>query len=73
MKIFDGKQIRNQLVSKLKEEVELLDLKPSLAIIWAGEDFATARYIEAKQRAAEKIGIHFDLVKYSNRDKTARH
>ncbi len=70
MKIFDGRKIRDQVISDLKQEVTSLKLKPNLAIIWVGEDFATARYIEAKQRAAEKIGIHFDLIKYSIKSST---
>jgi len=65
MEYFDGRKIRDQIIAGLKEEIGLLGLKPNLAIIWVGEDFATARYIEAKQRAAEKIGVHFDLIKYS--------
>lgn len=69
MEYFDGRKIRDQIVASLKAEVNLLNLKPKLAVIWMGEDFATARYIEAKQRAAEKIGIHFDLVKYSSKSK----
>lgn len=66
MNHFDGRKIRDQIIEKLTEEVKVSDLKPVLAVIWVGDDFATARYIEAKQRAAEKIGIHFDLIKYSN-------
>jgi len=66
MKIFDGKKIRDEILQELKDQVELLAITPVLAVIWIGDDFASARYIEAKQRAAEKIGIHFDLIKYSN-------
>jgi len=65
MEYFDGRKIRDEIIGNLKLEVRDLNLKPVLSVIWVGEDFATARYIEAKQRAAEKIGIHFDLIKYS--------
>lgn len=66
MKIFDGKKIRDEIIEDLAAKVKLLPRKPVLAVIWVGEDFASARYIEAKQRAADKIGIHFDLIKYSD-------
>lgn len=51
----------------LRETVSKMGIKPTLAVIWIGDDFASARYIEAKQRAAEKIGIHFDTIKYSDK------
>lgn len=63
---FDGKKIRDEILEELKIQVELLTVPPVLAVVWIGDDFASARYIEAKQRAAEKIGIHFDLIKYSD-------
>lgn len=62
--VFDGKKIRDQILADLAERIKKLSYKPTLAAIWIGEDFATARYIEAKQRVAEKLGIHFDLIKY---------
>jgi len=65
MNIFDGRKIRDQIVEELALKVTALSLRPVLAVVWVGDDFASARYIEAKQRAAEKIGIHFDLYKYS--------
>lgn len=63
---FDGRKIRDEILEDLKVKVSGLQRKPVLAVIWIGEDFASARYIEVKQRAADKIGIHFDLIKYSN-------
>lgn len=66
MNIFDGKKIRDEILQELKTQVELLPTTPVLAVIWVGDDFASARYIEVKQRAAEKVGIHFDLIKYSD-------
>jgi len=64
--IFEGKKIRDAILQELKLDVDSLGFTPVLSVIWIGDDFASARYIEAKQRAAEKIGIHFDLIKYSN-------
>ncbi|MFA7244064.1 MAG: bifunctional 5,10-methylenetetrahydrofolate dehydrogenase/5,10-methenyltetrahydrofolate cyclohydrolase [Patescibacteria group bacterium] len=64
MNMFDGRKIRNEILDDLKIRVASFQQKPVLAVIWIGEDFATARYIESKERAAEKIGVHFDLFKY---------
>lgn len=61
---FDGKKIRDKILGELKSRVEKLNNKPKLAVISIGDDFATARYIEAKKRVTEKLGIGFDLIKY---------
>ncbi|OQB06226.1 MAG: Bifunctional protein FolD protein [bacterium ADurb.Bin212] len=66
MNYFDGKKIRDEILDQLKVQVDQLGVEPVLAVIWVGDDFASARYIEVKQRAAEKVGIHFDLIKYSD-------
>lgn len=62
--VFDGKKIRDEILSDLKSRVLGLKRPPILAVIWVGEDKVAARYVEIKQRAAEKLGIHFDLIKY---------
>ena len=62
--MFDGKKIRDEILAQLSSRVSKLGRKPALAVIWVGDDFASARYIESKGRAAEKIGVHFDLIKY---------
>jgi len=64
MEYFDGKKIRDQIIDELKSEVCLMDVKPKLAVIWVGDDYATGKYIEVKKKAAEKIGVDFDLIKY---------
>jgi methylenetetrahydrofolate dehydrogenase (NADP+)/methenyltetrahydrofolate cyclohydrolase len=63
--MFDGRKIRDEILADLRDRVAKLGRKPVLAVIWVGDDFATARYIEAKERAADQIGVHFDLLKYS--------
>lgn len=62
--IFDGKKIRDEILSDLKERVLKLKKKPVLTAIWVGNDEVTAKWVEIKQRNAEKLGIHFDLIKY---------
>lgn len=64
MNMFDGRKFRNDILENLKVRVANLAKKPVLSVIWVGDDFASGRYIESKKKASEKIGIHFDLVKY---------
>lgn len=64
MMMFQGKKIKTEILSDLKERILKLDRKPVLAAIWIGEDEVTAKYVEIKQRTAENLGIHFDLIKY---------
>lgn len=65
MDYFDGKKVRDEILEVVKQQIDKMSKQPHLAVIWIGDDFASARYIEAKQRAAEKVGIHFDTIKYS--------
>lgn len=62
--MFDGKKLRDKILAELKTRIEKLKNKPTLAVVWAGEDFATARYIESKSRVAEHLGVRFNLIKY---------
>lgn len=61
---FDGKKIRDEILSDLKVKVAALPIKLTLAVIWIGDDKVSARYIEQKQRAAEFLGVHFDIFKF---------
>lgn len=65
-KIFDGKKIRDEILERLKAEVSKHDKKPKLAVIWAGNDFASDKYINAKRTAAEKCGIIFDVHRFDD-------
>jgi methylenetetrahydrofolate dehydrogenase (NADP+)/methenyltetrahydrofolate cyclohydrolase len=64
LKILDGKIIRDEIVVKLKKEIESFKTKPALAIIQIGDLEESNKYIKAKKSFAEKIGaevrhIHF--------------
>jgi len=61
---FDGRRIRDQILSELKVKFADLPVKPTLAVIWMGDDLVSARYVEQKQRAAEFLGVHFDICKF---------
>jgi methylenetetrahydrofolate dehydrogenase (NADP+)/methenyltetrahydrofolate cyclohydrolase len=62
--IFDGKKIRDEIMSDLASRILKLKKKPVLAVIWVGNNAVTAKYVEIKQKQAEKLGIKFNLIKY---------
>ncbi len=64
-RLIDGKQIAAQIRAELASEVEELTARgkrpPCLAVIWVGEDPASATYVRAKGKACQKIGMNFEL------------
>ena len=65
MKEFDGRKIRDEILAKLKIRISKLKIKPTLAVIWVGEDPVSEKYIKAKQKAADYIGVDFKLFQLS--------
>ena len=58
MKLIDGKQISQDIVTELTQNVAALDgPKPCIAFIRVGEDPASVSYVRGKNRTAEAIGI----------------
>ena len=60
-KIIDGKQIANDIRSKLKEDVEKLKgqgIHPGLAVVIVGQDPASRVYVNMKKKACEQVGIY---------------
>ncbi|MEK9156214.1 MAG: bifunctional 5,10-methylenetetrahydrofolate dehydrogenase/5,10-methenyltetrahydrofolate cyclohydrolase [Patescibacteria group bacterium] len=64
-KILDGKKIRDEILAGLKESLAARGTKPTLAVILAGDDPVSAAYVGLKQKIAEKIGVGFELYRYS--------
>ncbi len=58
MNIIDGKAISNEIQENIREEVELLDKKPGLAVILVGEDSASKVYVNNKEKMCKKLGIN---------------
>lgn len=56
-KILDGKALAKQIEANLKEKVEALKEKPTLATIIVGEDPASQTYVRMKGNACERVGI----------------
>lgn len=65
--IIDGKKIAEDIKQDLKDEIELIG-KPSnrrirLAIIQVGEDPASTKFVEKKEKFAEEIGVGTKIYK----------
>lgn len=62
-KIIDGRKVRDQIFSNLKQEVEKLkyESKPKLAFVLVGNNPASHSYIRQKQKACREIGFEYDF------------
>jgi methylenetetrahydrofolate dehydrogenase (NADP+)/methenyltetrahydrofolate cyclohydrolase len=64
MEIIDGKKLANKILDELKKKIKKRETNPGLAVILVGKDPASLLYVKNKKRAAEKIGVKFELYKY---------
>lgn len=62
--ILNGKIIQNQIINRLKKEVEGFALKPTLAIIQIGDIRESFIYIQHKKIFAQKIGANVMHLKF---------
>ena len=65
-KLLEGKAIAENLKAKIKAEVAILKAKykrvPKLAALQIGENESSAIYVKAQKRAAEALGLEYELV-----------
>lgn len=66
-KILDGKKIAQDILENLKKNIKNKRLKLKLAIVSAGENQLSQVFLRQKQKASEKIGISFELFKFSSK------
>jgi len=59
MKLLYGKLVAQILLSRLKNDILMLDKKPGLAVVLVGNDSASKLYVDLKEKKAEEIGINF--------------
>lgn len=64
-----GKDVAKAILKKLGKEIKEKNLKPSLAIILAGNDPSSKIYVRSKIKTAQKIGIDAKLFEFSNKEK----
>jgi len=67
MKILDGKKLSEKILNNLKKEIEKKRLKLKLSIVLVGEDSDSKIFIRQKKKACEKVGIDFELFKFSSK------
>lgn len=63
-KIIDGKAIRNEILEKLRGEVDELvkaGVQPGLAVVLVGEDPASKIYVGMKAKKSKEIGMHSEV------------
>jgi methylenetetrahydrofolate dehydrogenase (NADP+) / methenyltetrahydrofolate cyclohydrolase len=65
--ILNGKDVSEYVKENLITEIEILKQKgiiPGLAVVLVGDDPASHVYVRNKQKAAEKLGIHSETMRY---------
>lgn len=61
-----GKELAQNILENLKQEIVQNDLQPGLAIVLASNDPASLIYVNNKLKAAEEVGINANLYKFSD-------
>ena len=65
MAVIDCHEIRSQILTQVKQEVQALPTKPRLTIVTIGEDDASQVYVRNKIKTATGVGIEVNHVKLS--------
>lgn len=64
--IFDGKVFAREIERRVKNKVTNLVKKPKIVSILVGDDPASVLYSKLKKKAAERVGIEFEISHYTN-------
>lgn len=62
--ILDGKKLRDKIFEDLKAKLDTMPVKPTLAVILAGDDPSSKIYVNNKKKCAEKLGINSVVIEY---------
>ncbi len=62
--ILDGKKLRDKIFEQLALKIEKMPVKPTLAVILAGDDGASKIYVNNKRKSAQKLGINSVVYEY---------
>ncbi|MBU2634970.1 bifunctional 5,10-methylenetetrahydrofolate dehydrogenase/5,10-methenyltetrahydrofolate cyclohydrolase [Patescibacteria group bacterium] len=63
----DGKKLSEKILEKLRREIKKKRLKLKLTIVLVGENLDSKIFIKQKKKACEKVGIDFELFKFSSK------
>lgn len=66
MTLLDGKFVANKLKQRIKNEVDMLTVKPGLAVISIGNDPASQLYVKLKRKICDELNIHVDEYHFEN-------
>lgn len=61
MKLLEGKKIADKILNEIRGNIAEAENKPFLAVLLVGEDEASKIYTSLKRKAAQKVGIGFEL------------
>lgn len=64
--IIDGKAIASRLQEKLASRILTMKKCPVLTVIVVGDNSASAIYVRNKQKAAQRVGIECNVLKFDN-------
>ncbi len=59
MIIINGKKLRDEILTKVKQEVSALSFVPVFCDVLVGGDPASVQYVNMKSKVAESVGINF--------------
>lgn len=62
--ILDGKKLRDKIFENLKQRLNNMSEKPTLAVILVGDDPASQIYVKNKKKTAENLGINSIVINY---------
>lgn len=62
--ILDGKNLRDKIFENLKQRLNNMSEKPTLAVILVGDDPASQIYVKNKKKTAENLGINSIVINY---------
>ena len=65
-KLLDGKKVSENILEKLATKISGLSKKPTLAVVLVDGDEPSEVYVNRKEKAADKIGVNFRLIKKSS-------
>ena len=62
--ILDGKKLRDKIFENLKQRLNNMSEKPTLAVILVGDNPASQIYVKNKKKTAENLGIYSIVINY---------
>ncbi len=69
MIVINGRTIASEIEGELQKKVASLKLTPRIVSIVVGDDPASLLYTNLKEKAAERVGIEFEIVKLARASK----